>query len=54
MYASWVTAVTAVFATISFIMLALSLHHSMRSAAGHQNITGSGGGSGLGFHDGDY
>jgi len=47
-YLSWVTAVTVTLAAISFIMLALSLHHSTRSAAGQHS-----GGGNLGFHDGD-
>src|SRR6266496_2154935 len=38
MYVSWVTAVTAILAAISFIMLALLLHHSTRSAVGHTNL----------------
>ena len=49
-YASWITAVTAILAAISFIMLALSLHHSTRSALGAH---GGGGKASLGFHDGD-
>jgi hypothetical protein len=43
-YTGWVAAITAVLAGISFLMLALSMHHSTRSA----------GGNGFGFHDGDY
>lgn len=46
-YTTWVIAVTAVLAGISFLMLALSMHHATRSAHG-------GGGSGYGFHDGDF
>ena len=43
-YAAWVTAVTAVLAAISFLILALALHHSTRSALS---------GGTYGFHDGD-
>ncbi len=56
MYGYWVTATTAVFAAVSFVMLALSLHHSTRSVAGHHAISvnlSGGGGTGLGLHDGD-
>lgn len=56
-YATWVTAVTAVLAAISFLMLALSLHHATRSAVHTHiisgNVTGGGGDTSLGFHDGD-
>jgi hypothetical protein len=53
-YASWVTAATAVLAAFSFIMLALSLHHSTRSLASNSHTTSSssGGISILGMHDG--
>ncbi len=49
MYLSWVTAVTVTLSAISFIMLALSLHHSTRSAAGQHAVSNIG----MGFHDGD-
>jgi len=43
-YAAWITVVTAVLAAISFLMLALSLHHSTRGAIS---------GGTTGFHDGE-
>jgi hypothetical protein len=45
-YATWVTAVLA---AISFLMLALSMHHSTRSAANSDTASYNG----RGYHDGD-
>ena len=52
MYSTWVTAAIAVLAAISFLMLALALHHATRNAVHHDAISMSDGGT-LGFHDGD-